>query len=62
MAHVQDDEAYAILGPVVDAAINQAPASSRFSTKGFIEFIRSTPEGDEGYQSAMASIMDEGGP
>ena len=60
MAHVQDDEAFAILAPVVDTAIERAPAS-RFSTKGLIEFIRSEPEGDAAYESAIASIRDEAG-
>jgi hypothetical protein len=60
MAHVQDDEAYTILGPVVDTAIDSAQAR-RFSTKGLIDFIRSVPDGDAAYLSAIASIVDEAG-
>jgi hypothetical protein len=60
MAHVQDEEAYAILGPVVEATIAGAPAS-RFSTKGLIDFMRSVPEGDAAYQQALAAIVDEAG-
>jgi hypothetical protein len=60
LAHVQDDQAYEILGPLVEGAIERAPLP-RFSTKGLIDFLRSTPEGEAGYQSALATIIDEAG-
>ncbi len=60
MAHVQDDEAFEILGPAVGAAIEQAP-TARFSTKGLIDLMRASPDGETAYQSAMSSILDESG-
>ena len=60
MAHVQDDEAYEILGPAVDAAIQRASVA-RFSTRGLIEFMRAIPEGETAYDAAMAAIIDEAG-
>jgi hypothetical protein len=60
LAHVQDDRAFEILGPLVDDAIERAPLK-RFSTKGLIDFLRSTAEGDDGYEAALATIIDEAG-
>jgi hypothetical protein len=60
MAHVQDDRAYEILEPVIDQTIENAPAR-RFSTKGLIDLVRTTPDGEAAYQSAVAAIIEEAG-
>src|SRR5205823_562792 len=58
--HVQDDQAYEILGPAVDAAIQRAGVA-RFSTRGLIQVLQATPDGEAAYEAAMAAIIDEAG-
>jgi hypothetical protein len=60
MAHVQDERAYEILGPVIDQAIDNASAR-RFSTKGLIDLVRTTPDGASAYESALEAIIQEAG-
>lgn len=59
MEHVSSEEAYAILEPVVQEAVRRAGAG-RFSTKGLIDEMRSSREGEEAYQAALAATQAAG--
>lgn len=59
MSHIQGDEAEALLEPVVMAAIGRV-GKARFSTRAFIEAIRSTEDGETVYQDALETVKHEG--
>ena len=59
MAHFDDEQAYRELEPVVRAMVPRL-RQARFSTKSFIDEVRSTPEGAAAYQRALTVITDDG--
>lgn len=59
MAHFNDEEAYRLLEPLVQSAVLRT-VGTRFSTKGLMEEMRSSPEGDAGYLQALAILEGEG--
>lgn len=59
MAHVQDEEAYALLEPIVRAAVGRME-SQRFSTKWLIDELRSTRDGEAAYRTALEIVEQSG--
>jgi len=55
----RDERSYAILEPVVYAALDRL-GPERFSTKRLIEEIRAQAEGEAAYQSALAAYVQSG--
>ena len=55
MAHADDTQAAELLEPLIHAILLRA-GRERFSTKRVIDALRSRPEGEQAYQSALDSV------